>query len=246
MMEQKNLIQRWQERNQKSTEPIPEEKKYNGRRREFVVIGLGRFGKSVATTLFNLGHDVLAIDSDKYRVQELSTELPNIIRLDATNAEGLRQVGIENFDTGLVCMSGNFESNLLAATLLLKFGVNRVICKAKTHIQKTILETIGVHKVILPEHEAGVHLGRQLATHHFIDYLEVNEGISIIELEAPAKLYGKTLAECDLRKRIGLSVIAVNRDANIIANPHANFKIEAGDELMVIGSIEDAERLSNS
>lgn len=245
-MKQKNLIQRWQERRQQSAATTPEEKKYNGRRREFVVIGMGRFGKSVATTLFNLGHDVLAIDSDKYRVQELSTKLPNIIRLDATNAEGLRQVGIENFDTGLVCMSSNFESNLLAATLLLKFGINRVICKAKTHTQKTILETIGVHKVILPEHEAGVHLGRQLATHHFIDYLEVNEGISIIELEAPPKLCGKTLAECDLRKRMGLSVIAVNRDAAIIANPRADFKIETGDELMVIGSIEDAERLSNS
>jgi len=246
-MKQKNLVKRWQAFRKKPT--TSQEKallKNNGRRREFVVIGMGRFGKSVATTLFNLGHDVLAIDSDKYRVQELSIELPNVIRLDATNAEGLRQVGIENFDTGLVCMSGNFESNLLACTLLLKFGVNRVICKAKTHTQKTILETIGVHKVILPEHEAGVHLGRQLATHHFIDYLEVNEGISIIELEAPAKLCGKTLADCDLRQRKGLSVIAINRDSTIIANPRADFKIETGDELMVIGSIEDAERLSNS
>jgi trk system potassium uptake protein TrkA len=246
-MKQKNLTERWQAFRQKPAAAAEQTtQKNNGRSREFVVIGMGRFGKSVATTLVSLGHDVLAIDSDKYRVQELSTELPNIIRLDATNAEGLRQVGIENFDTGLVCMSGNFESNLLAATLLLKFGVTRVICKAKTHTQKTILETIGVHKVVLPEHEAGVHLGRQLATHHFIDYLEVNEGISIIELEAPPKLCGKTLAECDLRKRMGLSVIAVNRDKNIIANPRADFKIEPGDELMVIGSIEDAERLSNS
>ena len=176
-MKQKNLTERWQAFRQKPTAASEQTtQKNNGRRREFVVIGMGRFGKSVATTLVSLGHDVLAIDSDKYRVQELSTELPNIIRLDATNAEALRQVGIENFDTGLVCMSGNFENNLLATTLLLKFGVKRVISKAKTHTQRTILETIGAHKVILPEHEAGVHLGRQLATNRFIDYLEVNEG----------------------------------------------------------------------
>lgn len=246
-MKQQNLAKRWQAFRQKSTGPQEQTtQKNNGRRREFIVIGMGRFGKSVATTLFNMGHDVLAIDSDKYRVQELSTELPHVIRLDATNAEGLRQIGVENFDTGLVCMSGNFESNLLATTLLLKFGVNRVISKAKTQTQRTILETIGAHKVILPEHEAGVHLGRQLATNHFIDYLEVNEGISIIEIEAPPRLCGKTLDDCDLRKQMGLTIIGVNRGTKIIANPRADFQIEPGDELMLLGRIEDAEKLSNS
>ena len=246
-MKQKNLTERWQAFRQKPTAASEQTtQKNNGRRREFVVIGMGRFGKSVATTLVSLGHDVLAIDSDKYRVQELSTELPNIIRLDATNAEALRQVGIENFDTGLVSMGGNFENNLLATTLLLKFGVKRVISKAKTHTQRTILETIGAHKVILPEHEAGVHLGRQLATNRFIDYLEVNEGSSIIEIEAPPRLCGRTLANCDLRKQMGLTVIGVNRGTKIIANPRADFQSETGDELMLIGRIEDAERLSNS
>ncbi len=245
-MKQKNLFQRWQAYRQRP-KPSGSQKRdmNNGRRREFVVIGMGRFGKSVATTLTELGHDVLAIDNNKEKVQQLSTELPHVIQLDATNAEGLRQVGIENFDTGLICMSGNFESSLLATTLLLKFGVNRVICKARTHTQKTILETIGTNKVILPEHQVGVHLGRQLATRHMIDFLEVNEHIGIIELEAPPRLCGKTLAQCDLRKRMGLSVIAVDRDTNIIANPRADFQIRTGDVLMVIGRIEDAEKLSN-
>ncbi|PID84833.1 MAG: hypothetical protein CSB13_11135 [Chloroflexi bacterium] len=244
-MNQKNIFQRWQAfRQRPKTSEDQEKEMYNGRWREFVVIGMGRFGKSVAITLTELGHDVLAIDNNKERVQQLSTKLPNIIQLDATNAEGLRQVGIENFDTGLICMSGNFESSLLTTTLLLKFGVSRVICKARTHTQKTILETLGANKVILPEHQAGVHLGRQLATRHFIDFLEVNEDIGIIELEAPPRLFGKTLAQCELRKQMGLSVIAIDRNTNIIANPSADFKIETGDVLMVIGRIEDAEKLS--
>jgi trk system potassium uptake protein TrkA len=246
-MKKKSLRQRWAEFRQKSTPAgitaVPTPPIGNGRRREFVVIGLGRFGSSVAETLVHLGHDVLAIDRNAERVQHISTDLPNVVQLDATNAEAMRQIGIENFDTGLVCMSSNFESNLLATTLLLKYGVNKIICKARTHTQKTILETIGAHEVILPEHEAGVHLGRRLATRHFIDYLEVGAGISIIEIEAPPRLCGHTLAECDLRRRMGLSVIAVNRNNQVIANPGADFKIEPGDELMVLGRIEDAERL---
>jgi trk system potassium uptake protein TrkA len=254
-MKQNRLWQRWFEFRQKNkngeaydettVQPVFKPNS-SPRRREFVVIGIGRFGKSVAQTLHQSGHDVLAIDWDPEQVQRLSAQLPNVVQLDATNAEALRQIGIESFETGVICMSSNFESSLLATTLLLKFGVKRVICKARTRTQKSILETLGAHQVILPEHEAGVHLGRKLATRHFIDYLEVSDDVSIIEIEAPPRLYGKTLAECDLRKRVGLTVIAVNRENTVLANPMADFCIEAGDELMVIGRIEDVERLSTA
>lgn len=213
------------------------------KRREFVVIGLGRFGSSVAETLVKHGHDVLAIDISAERVEHLSNELPHVIQLDATNAEALKQIGIEQFDTGLVCISQNFENNLLATVLLLRAGVNRVITKVRTHTQKTILESVGAHEVILPEHEAGVHLGRRLSFGNFIDYLEIDENISVMELSAPNNICGYTLAECNLRQRIGLTVIAVRRGREVITNPGANFRIHPDDILVVIGSIENAERL---
>ncbi len=213
------------------------------RRREFVIIGLGRFGASVAETLISYNHDVLAIDVREDRVRHLSTELPHVVQLDATNIEALRQIGAGQFETGLVCISDNFEHNLLATTLLLQLGVNRVITKARTQMQKRILKQIGVHEVILPEHEAGVHLGRRLAMSNFIDYLEIRGGISVVELKAPQYLHGRTLAECNLRQKLGLNVIAISRGEDFIPNLLADFRIEAGDILLVIGRIEDAERL---
>lgn len=211
--------------------------------REFVIIGMGRFGKSVALTLVEYGHDVLAIDKDPERVQQLRSELPHIVQLDATNAEALRQVGVSEFDTGLVCMSSDFESSLVATVLLLRNGVDYVISKARTHTQKEILQELGTHEVILPEHEAGVHLGHRLAFKNAIEYLEIGDGISIVELIAPSRLMGKTLGQCELRQKYGLTVIAVRRDNEVIANIGADFRILTDDVLMVLGRLEDAERL---
>ncbi len=216
----------------------------NGKkRREFVVIGLGRFGSSIAETLVSYNHDVLAIDINEERVQHMSGTLPHVIQLDATNEDSLRQIGIGQFETGLICISNHFEQNLLATTHLLEQGVNRVITKARTQTQKQILEKLGVHQVVLPEHEAGVHLGRQLSVDNFIDYIDIRDGISVIELNAPQTLFGHTLAECNLRQKLGLNVIAVTREDEIMANLPADFRIQKGDVLLVIGRIEDAERL---
>jgi trk system potassium uptake protein TrkA len=216
----------------------------NQRHRQFVVIGMGRFGSSVAETLVQFGHDVLAIDSDQERVQHLSTELPHVIPLDATNADALEQINIGNFDTGVVAISNDFESNLLATVLLLRVGVRYVITKARTRTQKTILESIGAHEVILPEHDAGVHWGRRLAFNHFVDYLEIGKGVGIVEMVAPPNICGQSLSECNLRQKHGLTVIAIHRGDDVIVSPAAGFKIEGGDVLAVVGRIEDAEKIS--
>jgi trk system potassium uptake protein TrkA len=217
----------------------------NGRhQRQFVVVGLGRFGSSVAETLVQYGQEVLAIDSDAERVQHLSFELPHVVQLDATNADSLEHIGIGNFDTGVVAISNDFESNLLATVLLLRYGVRYVVTKARTRTQKTILESIGAHEVILPEHDAGVHWGRRLAFNHLVDYLEISKGVGIVEMVAPANICGQSLIECNLRQKHGLTVIAVHRKDEVIVSPAADFRIEGGDVLAVVGRIEDAENMS--
>jgi trk system potassium uptake protein TrkA len=210
---------------------------------EFVVIGLGRFGASVATTLMEHGRTVLAIDSDKDRVQHLSLVLPHVVQLDATNIDALRQVGVENFDTGLVCIGADFESNLLATVLLRQLGVKRIIAKARTRTQREILLKVGADEVILPEHEAGIRLGRRMAAGHLVDYLEVSEDVGVVELIAPPSLWGHSLSEASLRQRYGLNVMAIRRGDDLIVSPSANFRVEANDLLVVLGRIEDAERL---
>jgi len=210
---------------------------------EFVVIGLGRFGTSVATTLVEHGRSVLAIDSDQNRVQHLSTILPHVMALDATNVDALRQAGVEHFDTGLVCIGTDFESNLLAAVLLQQLGVKRVIAKARTRTQRDILLRVGADEVILPEHEAGIRLGRKLSAGHLVDYLEVSNDVGVVEILAPPSLWGRTLSESSLRQRFGLTVMAVRRGDDLIVSPSAKFRIEEHDLLVVLGRIEDAERL---
>jgi trk system potassium uptake protein TrkA len=211
---------------------------------EFVVIGLGRFGTSVARTLVEYGYNVLAIDSDGHRVQDLSLSLPHVIELDATNVDALRQAGVDAFDTGLVCIGTDFESNILATVLLRRLGVKRVITKARTRTQREILLRVGADEVILPEHEAGVRLARRLAAGHFIDYLEVGADVGVVELLAPPHFWGHTLAESELRQRYGLTAIAVRRGEELLVSPSANFRIDPEDILVVLGKLEDAERLN--
>jgi trk system potassium uptake protein TrkA len=242
------LQQVWSKFTEKSERPTSDTqtflKRFNGRRRQFVVIGMGRFGSSVAETLVQFGHDVLAIDADIERVQHLSSELPHVIQLDATNAEALEQIGISSFDTGVVAISNDFESKLLATVHLRRFGVRHVITKARTRTQKTILESIGAHEVILPEHDAGVHWGRRLAFNHFVDYLEIGKGVGIVEITAPTHICGQSLLECNLRQKHGLTVIAVHRGEEVIVSPAADFRIKSGDVLAVVGRMEDAEKMN--
>jgi trk system potassium uptake protein TrkA len=218
---------------------------FRGKRREseFVVIGLGRFGTAVATTLVEQGRTVLAIDTDLDRVQALSGVLPHVVQLDATNIDALRQVGVETFDTGLVCIGTDFENNLLATVLLRQLGVERVIAKALNVTQREILLKVGADEVILPEHEAGRRLGRKMAIDHIVDYLEVSSEIGVVELLAPPSTWEHTLSELSLRQRYELTVIAVRRGDDLIVSPSAGFRIKEEDVVVVLGRMEDAERL---
>jgi len=216
----------------------------NRHEREFLVIGLGRFGAGVARTLVETGHDVLAVDKDYSLVEMRASEIPHVVQLDSTKIEALREIGAEQFDTAVVCIGTDFEANLLTTVSLKKLGVPHIIAKARTRTQKDILIQVGADEVILPEHEAGVRLGRRLSGLGFINYLEVSPEFSIVEMLAPKRYVGQTLAEADLRQAYGLTVIAVRREDDMVINPPASFRIQPGDELIVIGAMKDAERLA--
>jgi trk system potassium uptake protein TrkA len=199
------------------------------------VIGLGRFGSSLALTLYSQGHDVLAIDADEHLVQRYANQLPHVVHMDVTNKEGLIELGIDTFDTGLVCVGSDFESNILATVLLRQLGVRRVLCKARTRTQRDILLKAGADEVILPEHEAGVRLARRLASVGFVDFMEVNQEISVVELMAPQNMVGRSLERSDLRERYGLVVVAVRRADGVMVLPTAKEIIRQDDILVVIG-----------
>lgn len=212
--------------------------------REFLVVGLGRFGTSLARRLVEQGHDVLAIDVDYQRTQQLSRDLPHIVQIDATNADALNELGVDNFDTAVVCIGHDFESNLLATVLLRKLGVRRVITKAGTKTQKEILLQVGADEVILPEHEAGARLAQRLIASGFVDYLQLSPEIGVVEMKVPEILHGRTLADIDLRREYGITVLAIRHGNGFQFNPPGETHLEAGDELLVVGNIGECERLS--
>lgn len=213
------------------------------RRSEFIVVGLGRFGTSLAMTLNAYNHDVLAVDSDIKRVQEVSRSLPYVIQLDATNLDALREAGAEAFDTGVACIGTDFEANLLATVSLRKLGVRRVIAKARTTTQQEILAQVGADEIILPEHEAGVRLGRRLAAINFVDFLELGDDKGVVEIVAPPYLVGKSLRESEIRQQYGLAVIAIRRNEDAIISPMADEVIQQDDILVVLGRIANCEKL---
>lgn len=214
-------------------------------RGEYLIIGLGRFGFSLALKLQELGHTVMAIDRDPTVVQEASHKVPQVVALDASDEDALREIGGEYFQTAIVAIGDDFESNILITALLKELGIPRIISKALTFRQRQILQKIGADQVVLPEHEAGTRLAAQLASRgHLLERLELQPGVTLSEVQCPDKLLGKSLGQLDLRKKLGLSVVAI-QGARQLALPGPDEIFQKGDLLVVIGKDRDVARLSD-
>lgn len=214
----------------------------NNDAQEFVVIGLGQFGSSLALSLMQQGHSVLAIDRDRDLVQDLAEAVTQAVALDATDADALRAAGVEAFDTAIVAIGADFESSVLVTVLLKELGVRRVICKALTERQKTVLLRVGADQVVLPEAEAGARLARRLASPDFVDRLELEPGLTLTELRAPQRLVGRTLRELNLTGTLGVIVLLL-KGRRLRVAPAADEVIQADDVLLVLGPDDAAARL---
>ena len=161
--------------------------------REFVVIGLGRFGGGLAATLVGMGHEVLGIDADARIVQGLSGVLTHVVEADSTSEEALRQLGISEFSTAVVAIGTDLEASILTTGVLVDLGVEKIVAKAVTEPHGRILTRIGAHKVVFPERDMGIRVGHSLAG-SILDYFELDPGFALVETTAPRELVGKTLA----------------------------------------------------
>lgn len=212
----------------------------NGRH-EYAVIGLGRFGTSVAMTLVEAGHYVLGIDRDREIVQRLADDLTRTVALDSTDTDSLHAVDITSFETVIVAIGTNFEASLLTTVELKAMGVRNVVCKATSERQRTILLRVGADRVVLPEHDAGRRLARELTEPTIIDRLDIGPDFNIVELAVPDWLVGRTLQQAELRRKYRISVLAVKRDAQMIVMPPVDFVFQAGDLVFVLGSTSDTQ-----
>lgn len=211
--------------------------------KQFVVIGLGRFGSSVAKTLYALGHDVLAIDINEDLVQDISDDVTHAIQMDATDEAALKTLGIRNFDVAVITIGANIQASVMAALLVKEQGVKYIIAKGNSDIHAKVLYKIGADRVILPEKDMGIRVAHNLVSSNILDYIELSPDYSIIEINTPSNWHGKTLNQLSLRTSFGINVVAIKNGNDVNVSPYPDDKIEAGDIVVAIGSADDLTRL---
>ncbi|MFS0840077.1 TrkA family potassium uptake protein [Paenibacillus sp. UNC499MF] len=208
---------------------------------QYAVIGLGRFGSSLSKELTQLGHEVLGIDRDEEKVDEMSDKLTHTVVADATDEEVLRSLGVRNFDCAVVAIGDNIQASIMAAILLKELGVKTVVAKALTDQHAKVLEKIGVDRIIFPERDMGVRVAHQLVSPNLLDYIELSKNYTIAELVVSRRISGLTLKELDPRAKYGCSIVAINKTDDVIIAPTAEDVLHEKDVMVVIGTKEQID-----
>jgi trk system potassium uptake protein TrkA len=208
--------------------------------RQFIVIGLGRFGGGLAETLVGMGHEVLGVDTDPKTVQAFAGVLTHVVEADSTSETAMRQLGAGEFETAVVAIGTEIEASILTTSVLVDLGAPRIVAKAVTGAHGRILERVGAHRVVFPERDMGVRVGHSLAG-SILDYFELDPGFAIVETTAPRPLVGRTLAEAEVRKRYGITVVCIKPEGGVFTYATPDTVPSEGDIVVVAGEKARAE-----
>lgn len=214
--------------------------------KQFVVIGLGRFGSSVARTLYALGNDVLAIDSSETAVQEISDYVTHAVVADATDENALKSVGIRNFEVAVIGMGGDVQGSIMVTLLVKELGVKYVVAKALSELHAKVLYKIGADRVVFPERDMGTRVAHNLASSSILDYIELSSEYSIAEVVAIPEWIGKSLRQLNMRSQYGINVMAIKRSSDINISPAADDIIMEEDILVVIGGNDELNKIEKA
>jgi trk system potassium uptake protein TrkA len=198
------------------------------------VIGLGRFGSSLALELVRCGHQVLGIDNDDKIVQSLAGELTHVVTANTTDEDTLKELGLADLDCAVVAIGADLEASILTTSLLLQIGVKQLWVKANSTAHGRILEQIGAHHVIFPEYEMGRRVAH-MVTGESLDYVQIDEDFVMVKSICPESFDGQTLAELKIRSNYEVTVVAVNSGDGVYAPAFPETKLSAGDLLVVAG-----------
>ncbi|MDC7126014.1 MAG: TrkA family potassium uptake protein [Spirochaetales bacterium] len=212
---------------------------------KFTVIGMGNFGYHVTKCLFNEGHEVLAIDSDRNLIQSISPLCSQAIEMDATDKEALETLGLENMDGVLVCVGNSLSNSILISLHLNEIGVKRIIVKALDDDHAKILRKIGVTDVIHPEREMAARLAKSLSHPNIIDFIPISEDFEVLQLTPPDDFQGKTLRDLNLRSKYGIQVIAVKHgdSGKNELIPEASYIVNSKDSLVILGENKNIKKI---
>ena len=202
--------------------------------KQYIVIGCGRFGSSVASTMHLLGHQVMAIDKNEDSVQSISDKVTHSLIVDVTDEQALRSLGLGNFDVAVVAIGSDIRASIMATLIAKEMGVELIICKAKDELQAKVLYKIGADRVVFPERDMGVRVAHNLVSDNILDHIELDPEYSIVEIVTPNSWVGKTLIELELRARYEITVLAIKTGKNINVTPSPDEELTAGSILVII------------
>jgi trk system potassium uptake protein TrkA len=210
-------------------------------RKQFAIIGMGRFGSSVAKTLSQLGFEVLAIDHREETVQEVSAFVTHAVQADSTDEEALRALGIRNFDVVVVAIGEDIQASILTTLILKEMGIPTTVVKAVNDLHGKVLKKIGADKVVYPERDMGQRVAHHLISSNIIDYIELSADYSIVEIKVSKQMIGKSLKQLDIRAKYGCNVIAIKQNEQLIIPPSAEEPLRLDDILVIVGKNSDLQ-----
>lgn len=212
-------------------------------KRQFVVIGCGRFGTSVALKLNELGSEVMVVDNNEEIIQDISEYVTHAVQADATDENTIRSLGIRNFDVAVVTIGSDIQSSILITLMCKELGVKYVVAKAQNELHAKVLYKIGADRVVFPEREMGIRIAKNLVYDNILDYVELDPRYGIAEVIAPEEWVGSTIKELDIRNKYHLNILGIKHGADLDVQFNPDDEITEGTVLVVIGGNTDINKL---
>ena len=206
--------------------------------KQYLVIGCGRFGSSVAKKMCQLGNEVMVIDKDEDSINNIAELVTHTAIVDVTEERDLKSIGLGNFDVVIVAISSDVRASIMATVMAKEMGVPKVVCKAKDELQAKVLYKIGADKVVFPERDMGIRLAYNLASENILDQINLDPEYSIMEIVTPQNWVGKTIIELILRAKYDITVLAVKTQSGLKVMPSPNYKMQEKNILIIIGNTD--------
>jgi len=214
-------------------------------KKQFLVIGCGRFGTSIALKLMDMGADVMIVDKQEDNVQGLLGKVTYAVQADATDEIALSNLGIRNFDTAIVCIGEDIQASILVTMMIKELGIRMIVAKAQSETHAKVLYRIGADRVVFAEREMGIRVAKSLMSQNVMDFIEFAPDYSVVEVAPMPEWIGKNLIQLNMRAQYRVNVMAIKRGTRINVNVMADDTIRAGDVMIIMGHNKDIDRIVN-
>lgn len=209
----------------------------------FLIIGLGQLGRNLVATLYNANIDLFVVERDHEKLEEVYSMATQAICADASKLEVLKQIEVKAFDGAIITLEHEIEASVKIIMYLKEMGMPFIMAKATTEFEGRIFMKVGADKVICPDQEVGIRVGKEIAFGNYFDSLEISQNYSISDILVPADWIGKSIVDLNVRQKFGLTIIGIRRDEDLMVNPNLEENFREGDVLVILGENNDIQKL---